>query len=112
MLSIASPSHNHNHTVQQLTIEISHLKTELSKQKSLFSIDQMKSNNTIQRLQRFISSLQEDIKSANELVDVIKKESEDAIEDMNECRKKAVQESKIWQERFLQLKQRLLHFSI
>lgn len=109
MLSIASPSHSHshshNHTVQQLTIEISHLKTELSKQKSLFSIDQMKSNNTIQRLQRFISSLQEDIKSANELVDVIKKESEDAIEDMNECRKKAVHESKIWQERFLQLKQ-------
>ena len=104
--SSTSTSMSQNHTVQQLSFEISNLKTELSNLRSLSNMDNMKSESKEKSLKRYILSLEEDVKSANALAEEIRGESENALEEMNAARRKAANDANDWQQSYMELEEK------
>ena len=95
-----SINNNHHHTIQQLKLEISNLKTELSTNQNFRHLEKRKHETTEKRLKRYITSLEEEIQSCNTLVDDIKTQSEKAIHEMNQRRKDALEDARDWQEKY------------
>ncbi len=85
----------------QLMIEISNLKFELSNLQSIHKLDQIKAENTEKRLKRHILSLEEDANESSNEAMKIRMESEKAIEKLNQARRIAVNEAREWREKFL-----------
>lgn len=86
-----------------LISEISDLKAELERSKSLRRLDQIKADNAESRLKRYIVSLEEDANDSSLLAEQIRAQSEEALETMSDARKKAEKHARDWERRYMRL---------